>query len=433
MKQKTKKINNKNKKSLITNSESEKERNNKDLNIVRGIILAFSIVFVLGITTLIFLYSKGFRIDKKSGEIVSQGLLLLKSVPDGAQIIINGEPKTVTNATISLKSGTYDITVKKEGYIEWNKRLTIKDQEVTEATAYLFKNVPSLSAITFTGISKLFPSKDFTKIAYIIPHGNSPSQNKQTAGIWVMEMTNLPLGFSKDPKRIADGNFENVTIEWSPDQSEILVKSGSAAFLLETSSFNPQEKRINIYSKIKEVYDNWEKNKKTKENSKLAKVPEEIKQILLKKSRDFVFSPDEKMVMYIASSSATIPSGLLKKLPGSSTQIESRELSENKTYVYDLTEDKNFLIDEGNEETDLGSSPNSKRRLSWFPTSRHIVIADTNNVFIIDYDGTNKKSVYSGIYTAPHAYPSVGTDRLIILTNLGASESLPNLYSLSLR
>ncbi|MCS7092147.1 MAG: PEGA domain-containing protein [Patescibacteria group bacterium] len=413
--------------------ESNKNTDQFLLNKIRFVISLITLVFVISTATVAFLYAKGFRISHESGKIIPSGLLVLKSVPDGAQIIIDGELKTATNATISLESKAYDVIVRKEGYFDWNKRLTIKEQEVTEATAYLFKTAPSLSAITFTGISKVFPSRDLTKIAYIIPPSSSPSQNKQTAGIWVMEMLNLPLGLSREPKRITDGNLENAIIEWSPDQSQVLVKLSSSAFLLDTNTFTPQEKRINIQPTINELYANWEKVKKDKNNSQLVKLPEEVKSILSKKSRDFIFSPDEKMVMYIASGSATIPNDLLKKLPGSSTQTETRELSDSKVYVYDLVEDKNFLIDDGSAETDLGTLPNAKRRLSWFPTSRHIVIADINNISIIDYDGTNKQSVYSGAYTAPHAYPSVSTDRLIILTNLGASGSLPNLYSLSLR
>lgn len=406
---------------------------NINMNYVRATILIFSMIVVFVYTTLLFFYAKGFRIDTEKGKITPSGLLVLKSVPDGAQIIINGELRSATNATISLVSDAYDVTIRKEGYLDWNKRLTVKEKEVTEATAYLFKTAPSLSAITFTGVSKVFPSKDLTKIAYIIPPSSPPSQNKQIAGIWIMEMVNLPLGLSREPRKIADGSFENAIIEWSPDHSQILVKLGSSAFLLDTSTFIPQEKRINIQPKLDEIYQSWDKIKKAKNESQLNKLHDEVKSILSKKTRDFVFSPDEKMVMYIASGSATIPSDLLKKLPGSSTQTESRQLSNGKVYVYDLVEDKNFLIDNGGDDTDLGSSPHAKRRLSWFPTSRHIVIADTNNVFISDYDSTNKKSVYSGVYTAPHAYPSVSTDRLIILTNLGASDSLPNLYSLSLR
>ena len=51
----------------------------------------------------------------------------------------------------------------------------------------------------------------------------------------------------------------------------------------------------------------------------------------------------------------------------------------------------------------------------------------------MDYDGTNRQEVYAGSYVAPHAYPALTTDRIIILTNLGANTSPPNLYSLSLK
>lgn len=396
-------------------------------------MFVFGFIVVGTLATGIFLYAKGLRISNENGKITPSGLLVLKSVPDGAQIIVNGELKTATNATIPLTNGSYDVILKKDGYFDWNKRLNIKEEEVTEATAFLFKTAPSLSALTFTGISKIIPNKDLTKIAYIIPVNTPPNQNSQMSGLWVMEMANLPLGFSREPKRLTDGNLEGATIEWSPDQSQILVKLATSAFLLDTNTYTPQEKRVNIQTTISDIYTTWSETKNAKNESQLSKLPEEVRSILSKKTKDFVFSPDEEMVMYIASGSATIPSDLITKLPGSSTQSEERELSDSKIYIYDLTEDKNFLIDDGGVNADIGSLPTSQKRLSWFPTSRHVVIADINSVSIVDYDGTNKKSVYSGVYTSPHAYPSVSTDRLMILTNLGASSSLPNLYSLSLR
>jgi hypothetical protein len=59
-------------------------------------------------------------------------------------------------------------------------------------------------------------------------------------------------------------------------------------------------------------------------------------------------------------------------------------------------------------------------------------LAKQDKIIIMDYDGTNKQEVYTGVYSAPNAFPIASTDRILILTNLGANSTPANLYSLGL-
>ncbi len=115
------------------------------------------------------MYAKGIRFNFEESKVTPTGLLVVKSVPDGAEIYINGEFKNATNTNITLVPETYDIRIEKEGFFTWNKRLTIEKEAVTEVTAHLFKSAPSLSATTLAGAINPVPSRDFTKIAYIVP------------------------------------------------------------------------------------------------------------------------------------------------------------------------------------------------------------------------------------------------------------------------
>ena len=141
------------------------------------------------------------------------------------------------------------------------------------------------------------------------------------------------------------------------------------------------------------------------------------------------------MLVYIASSSANIPQNLINPLPGESTQKEERNIKVGHTYVYDIIEDRNFLVDENSENLviESGYPSSSERRISWFPTSRHLILAEKDKITIMDYDGTNRQIVFSGDYIAPHAYPFVNASKLLVLTNLGSPSYTPNLYSLSIK
>lgn len=407
------------------------------MSFVRVGLVGLTIVIV-GVAVLIAsYYARGYRFDSTTGDIEPNGILVLKSVPDSAQIFINGELKTASDATIPLPPATYDITLKKEGYMEWNKRLKIEKEVVTESTAYLFRSAPSLSSITFSGITNLVPSNDLSKLAYVIPPSADPL-DKDNAGLWVMEILNLPLGFSREPRQITDGDLTGATWIWAPDGSEILLTTKTGIFRLDATRFTPQGGRVNSSATKNQTVAEWKTIAETKLDDQLSKLPEEMQDVLQRKAKAVSFSPDEKMVLYTASNSATISENLIPQLPGSSTQKQERQIKPDQTYVYDIEEDRNFLVDEQSKDLQINGNwkienVNSTRSAAWFPTSRHLVIAEKDKIVIMDYDGTNRKTVYSGSYLAPHAYPSLSSDRLLILTNLGSNGTLPNLYSLSLR
>ena len=378
---------------------------------IRVLVFLITLIIVGGVGYVTTLYARGYRFDTKSLRFQASGILVVKSDPDGAQVFVNGELANATNTTIALAPATYDVEIKKEGYQPWQKRLVIEKEVVTEANASLFKSAASLSPVTLEGAINPVASDNNSKIAF--------SQNE---GLWVLETVNLPLGFVRDPKRIADGNFiDGAVWEFSPDGSEILLTSLNGVFLLPSGEFTPQNQRVNVFSKKREILLSWDEEGQIKLSAKLRNLPEELQDILNRKASSVVFSPDENKILYTASGSATLGENLIKQLPGASTQKQERTIRERQTYVYDIKEDRNFLIDE------------LEVALRWFPTSQHLIVAKEGQISIIDYDGTNRQVIYSGSYVDPHAYPFINTSKLLILTNLGASDSAPNLYSLTIK
>ena len=400
----------------------------------RVLFFLITLFVVAVLAVFVSVYARGYRFSLDELKFLPNGLFVIKSVPDGAQLVINGNLISATNTTLDLKPGTYDVTVRKDNFIDWKKRLVIDKEVVTEVTVHLFRSTPSLSSVTFSGSLNTVPSYDLSKIAFIVPSDpNSGLKDKE--GLWVIEAVNLPIGFAQDPKRITDGNLLDAALIWSPDGREILLETATGSFLIDTGTFTPQTQRVNIRQSRSEILTKWKEERLKEHNSQLRKLPEELSEILSSRTSSFLFSPDEDMVLYTASSSAVVPTGLKNELPGASTQKQDRELKEGSIYVYDIEEDRNFLIDSVSSDLVLGGEviDNPKRRLSWFATSRHLVLAEKDKVTIMDYDGTNRQVVYSGSFVTPHAFPTLSTDRLLILTNLGANSSLSNLYSLSLK
>jgi hypothetical protein len=367
-------------------------------------------------------YARGYRFNFQTFKFQPNGILVLKSEPDGASVYINGELKTATNASISIAPGVYDVEVKKDGYFNWYKRLTIEKEIVTSADISLFKSVPSLSPATDSGVANPEMSEDGSKIVY----------NIGKDGLWELDTYSLPLGFGSGPKEIADGDMTGATYTFSPDGRQLLLKVSNGVFLIDTTSFTSQNQRVNIASKEDATLSEWKTEQVAKNQDLIKNLPPELNDILERKTSNFVFSPDGNMILYTASSSGTLDDGLITPLPGASTQTQERNIQSGHTYVYDIKEDRNFLITDNPVTIDNMDNPQTAA-LRWMSTSRHLLLADAGQVTVMDYDDTNRQVIYSGSYFTPSAFPFSNTTKLLILTNLGAPSGSPNLYTLTVK
>jgi len=209
--------------------------------------------------------------------------------------------------------------------------------------------------------------------------------------------------------------------QWSPDSRQALITTKASNYLLNISNTTLAAQLVDITPTLAKTKSDWQDLSTKQLNSLLTRLPDRLSSIFETKTTNILFSPDQTKILYQATDSATIPTGLIPPLPGSSTQKETRTLIKNEYFVYDLKEDKNFEI------TDI-SGP-----IYWFASSRNLIIPEKDKVVICDYDNTNKQTIYGGSYVYPIAFPTPNTNRIFILTNLGAGKAVPNLYSLNLR
>lgn len=384
-------------------------------------LVTFLVLAVFG--TIAILFARGYRIsfDENSNnlQIGPRGLLVANSDPNGAQVFVDGELKTATNNTVSLAPKTYEVEVRKEGFLPWNKKITIEKETVTQIDAFLVARAPSLTALTFSGVFNPVPSPDNTKIAYAVP----PSANNEDdkAGLWILETVDLPLGFNRDPRRVTDGDLTNADWRWSPDGRQILLTTENGAFLLDTGVFTAQQQRRNILSQLETIEKEWKVERENRLQSKLSGLHDDIEKVFIRSATNIRFSPDEDRILYTARADDTIPENIVPQLPGSSTQPQERQIKTNQTYVYDMKEDRNFRVG------------TRKDIISWLPNSLNLLHPQEDKIIIKDYDNTNQQTIFSGNYAYPHAYATTSSNRILILTSLGGSSDYANLYWLSLK
>lgn len=410
---------------------------------------------IFTVAFLVIKFAQGYRPDLSTKTFLPTGLLVATSIPDGAQLWIDGKLKSATNTTLNLSPDVYEVEIKKDGFTSWKKTLKIKKELVTQTDAYLFSTYPDFKALTFTGAANPLFSPDGQKVVFAVS-GASIGKN----GLWVLDLIDRPLGLSREPRQIiasAPGgrDFAKGEYQWSPDSKQILVtlknRPGPAGeaitenFLLEADRVNLDINLIDVSEDLTQMLKRWEQEEKILKQAQLSKLPKKLLETIGNAVADIQFAPNETKILYTATASASIPQEIIPPLPASSTQLETRQIEPDKIYVYDLKEDKNFLIPSPKktqiiggwqlkeilkeEQKEIDAQP---PKASWFPTSKHIFLVQKDKITIIEYDGTNQVDVYSGPFEGFFAFPFPAGNRLLVLTSIG-QDTPANLYAITLR
>jgi len=361
------------------------------------------------------------------------------SLPDGAQLWVDGKLKSATDATIYLSPDTYDVEIRMDGFFTWKKSLLIKKELVTKADAYLFTAFPDLKALTFTGATNPVISPDGLKVVYAV---ESASAGKQ--GLWLLDLADRPLGLARTPRQIVSSTnlssaFTQAEYKWSIDSKQLLISipiktttsSKMQTFLVDTDRLNTEANLTDVTTSYETVVDRWQKEEDLQFQAQLAKVPPKLLTAIEGKTKDLQFSLDETKILYMATASAQIPENIVPPLPAASTQPEERNLQPGKIYIYDLKEDRNFSLPVPKETQIVLPPKSSSPKISWFPTSRHLFLVQKDKISIFEYDGTNNVDVFTAQFEDHFAFPFPAGNRILVLATIG-KETPPNLYAVTI-
>lgn len=370
---------------------------------------------LIGLTTVIFLYTSGYRLTKNQNDVnidlKRTGLISAKSIPEGANVYINGVLYTATDATIpALDPGTYNLKIVKNGFVPWEKDLEVFAELVTDITAVLVSQTPRLEPLTNTGARVPVVSPTLSQLAYF-------SKDGQESGIWIIPLNNggislfrsAPYVAIEDTAQTIYSNGES--IEWSPDEDMLLIKGENENFFV-----------VDINAKTTEstaapelLRSSWEQEKivKRKDFLKEFTIPQEIFDIAIDPKT--IWAPDDKKFLYTV------------------------ETEENIEYhVYNL--EKPLPIGEKVESIVITTAKEDPQpQLTWYADSFHLVMVEGDietdkrgTISLIRIDGTNKTEVYNNSISSQNVYSTPGGDKLIFLTSF-RSNGQTDLYTIGIR
>lgn len=155
----------------------------------------FSIVGVVVVTIILVALARGYSYDIFSGQIKENGLVIINSQPSGADISFNG--KTSQHKTpyrlVDAEPGDMAIGLNKADYRPWQKKITVKAQEVSFADRALL--IPKTILYdnlfeTFHTVSTL-QSNDNHRVIFV--------SNEPALSIWVSDNEKPPVQIFQVP------------------------------------------------------------------------------------------------------------------------------------------------------------------------------------------------------------------------------------------
>lgn len=396
------------------------------------VISTIAIVSVLLVaTTIAVLYASGYRLTQENGKtfVEGTGVIVFTSKPDSARVYVNDELVTATDNTINRMPGEYEVRIEKDGYFPWKKKIIVKKGEVSQANAILFPSTPKLDPITTMGASNVVVDTSNTLIAY-----TSSNSTQRKNGIYMINMGARPIlpigGLATQLTDNTATDFSHASLIFSPNSEELIASVsagfGNLTYLITTGGFNavPQD----ITYTVKQVEEEWDQIKQTKQQQSLRSLDPKLRLFATQHFADLHFSPEDDKILYTASESATMPIFKKPPLKGVNSTPETREIKAGNIYVYDLKEDRNYLLWDLEQHKDI-AVPN----FIWHPSSRHLIYTIDGRINIIEFDGQNNTTVYAGPFAENFVTVWPDGSNLVILTNLNIPDAPLNLYKIGLR
>lgn len=394
------------------------------------------LVFLLLGTTLVILYARGYRFNFLEGKpkVSKTGLLVTTSIPDGAQVIINGNLTTATDNTLDLLPGDYDVKIAKDGYFPWEKKLRVQKELVTKADALLYPIAPKLESITTAGVQEPVIDPSQTKIAFKVA-----SQSASRNGIYVYDMNaRVVLSLQTAAKQIVNDTtalFSTADLEWTPDGEQVIATiktpTGISTYLLPATQLNPQPR--NITATLSTFQQQWAQDKAEKANAQVVGLKPTLRKLIKENFTIIAWSPDDTKILYIASKSASLPLVIKPRLLGVDTLREVRNIVKGGVYVYDIKEDRNTKIMDQIPSECGENIAGCRLPISWFTDSEHLLSVKNKQIHMLEYDGTNDTVVYAGPFIDSFVFSWPNGQKIVMLTDLNNTTILPNLYTISLK
>ncbi len=182
-----------------------------------------SIALALG-TTILVLAAYGYDIDRSTGNVIQNGLLIVDAHPEPARIIIDGTDRGGTNNRLVLPAGKYSLELQRKNYRTWSHSISLEGSSIDQIVyPFLFpekmvtKSISELSALP--SMASESPDRH-----WIIVHLPNTVSDFEVIDLNSIKNPKTAISLPVDTFTPAVGVHSYEAIEWSNDNTHLLLK-----------------------------------------------------------------------------------------------------------------------------------------------------------------------------------------------------------------
>ena len=394
----------------------------------RVLIFFATLALIVSTTTLIFLWAKGYTINRETRKVERVGMISVKSLPDGARIFLDNTLTLATNTTLgNLKGGTHKLRIEKEGFSSWEKDVLVKEELVTFVDVILVPRSVEIKPLTTSGVALPILNNSKDKI-YFLAETSPELDIAQKSGIWSLDLNSSIFNIFKtgatlvftDKRGLAYSSAEALLL--SPSDNQMLIKMNEKGYYLADLGNGDAPAATATAVPALETWGKEILNKRRLLSDKY-NLAGDLKEIAT--DPQTLWSPDEKKFLFRR-----------KNEKGDSWRY----------FVHNLTDP--LGVGEADEYLVSTVSLDSEMKFTWYPDSKHLLSSEcetqpkanqppgatcaSGSIHLLEIDGTNNTQVYSGSMASDSLFPTPDGSKIIILATFNQTAP-PNLYAISLR
>lgn len=180
---------------------------------------------VLGISTLILVFAAyGYSIDRKTGNVIQNGLIIVDAHPEPATIYVNGKGEGSTDSRMVLPAGQYKIELQRQNYRSWVHDVALEGSSIEQLLyPFLFPTDMKTETVQENAIAPSMASASLDR-HWLVMHLTESPASFQVLDITNPEATVTDISLPSDIATAVAGAHSYEAIEWSNDNVNLLVK-----------------------------------------------------------------------------------------------------------------------------------------------------------------------------------------------------------------
>ncbi|MES2971591.1 MAG: PEGA domain-containing protein [Patescibacteria group bacterium] len=180
---------------------------------------------LIAIGTLVLVFATyGYDIDRKTGSIIQNGLVLIDASPEPAEIVLDGKPRGTTSDRLVLPAGQYSLELKRDGYRSWKHTINLEGSSIEQFIyPFLFPSKLVTKAIqTFDNTPSMASASPDRH--WLVVHSSGLANSFSLIDLSNNKNLSTPISLPTGIATETEGADTYEAIEWASDNTNLLLK-----------------------------------------------------------------------------------------------------------------------------------------------------------------------------------------------------------------